>query len=324
MGKPKNRSAGVSRRLDICEKAMPRIEVNGTKLHYQQIGTGPDLLLVHGLFSSIGFWWGAVAPALAKTHRVTALDLRGHGLSGMPERGYRTHDLAEDILALADYLGLRDVHVVGHSFGGAIALAAALRARDKIVRITLADAWVPALQDQTYTPNLSQWPALKEKMKARGFQEDGELPMVAMAFLEELAETPDSIFAKVRGGQAGQGWMPVRRNSHAVRRWRRLMATTHAWKEFYATNGLTSDALKALGTPTNLIYGRRSGYHQTRDGLLRHLPNATLHEAAGGHYFPLLQPRALTDLVAQTDSDANLVIAAEAREVQLPPPTIGT
>ncbi|MCA0926787.1 alpha/beta fold hydrolase [Ruegeria profundi] len=283
---------------------MPRIEIDGTKLHYQQIGSGTNLLLVHGLFSSIGFWWGPLAFTLAKNHRVTALDLRGHGLSGMTQRGYSANDLAKDILALADHLGLRDIHIVGHSYGGAIALAAALQARDKIIRITLADAWVPALQAQTYTPNLRKWSALKEKLKLKGLQGEGDWPMVAMAFLEEIAEAPEDTLANMQRGQYGRGWMPTKHNSNAIRRWRRLMATTHAWKEFYATSVLTSAALRKLETPVHIIYGKKSGYHQTRDALLKHLPNATNHEVSGGHYFPLLQPRGLTDLIANPPKTA--------------------
>lgn len=278
---------------------MPRVEVNGTKMHYQQMGKGPDILLVHGLFSNIGFWWSTVAPELAKTHRVTALDLRGHGLSGMTERGYRAVDLAGDVVALMELLDLRDVHIVGHSFGGAIALAAALRKRAFVNRITLADAWVPSLQHQTQTPNLSRWSALKEKLRARGLEEDADLPMVAMAFLEELAETPDATFNRLRNPAHRAAWMPVNRNSQGVRRWRRLMATTHAWKEFYNTDALDPKRLGSLRIPVHLIYGDRSGYHPTRDALIKHLPIATRHDTSGGHYFPIIQPQALTNLVLQ-------------------------
>ncbi|MGV6849685.1 MAG: alpha/beta fold hydrolase [Marinibacterium sp.] len=276
---------------------MPRVEINGTKLHYQQIGQGPHMLLIHGLFSNIAFWWAHVAPALARTHRVTALDLRGHGLSGMTERGYRAVDLADDVSALMDHLRMEDVHVVAHSFGGAIALAAALRDHDRVSRMTLAEAWVPSLQPDIATPNVRKWPRLRETLRARGLSDEDDLPMVAMAFLEELAETPDAAFSRATRTGARAAWMPVSRNSRGVVRWRRLMETTHAWREFYKTDDIDASALATLDVPVNLIYGARSGYLRSRDGLVRHLPDVTSQETPGGHYFPIIHPQALTDSV---------------------------
>lgn len=276
---------------------MPRVTINDNKLHYQQMGSGPDIVLIHGLFSNIAFWWSHIAPLLAQSHRVTALDLRGHGLSGMTERGYRAVDLAEDVVALLEHLDLSEVHLVGHSYGGAIALATALRRPDLVTRITLADAWVPALQHQTHLPNVRAWPDLKKKLQARGIDEDEDLPMVAMAFLEELAETPDSAFSRMTAEGGRAAWMPVNRHSQGVRRWRRLMATTHAWKEFYKTDRLDAERLCEVKPPVEMMYGVRSGYLKTRDGLARLLPEARRFETPGGHYFPVTQPRALTDLV---------------------------
>lgn len=276
---------------------MPRVTINENKLHYQQMGSGPDIVLIHGLFSNIAFWWSQIAPQLAQTHRVTALDLRGHGLSGMTERGYRAVDLAEDVAALLEHLNIKDVHLVGHSYGGAISLATALLRPDLVVRVTLADAWVPSLQHQTHLPNVRAWPELKKKLQERGIDEDEDLPMVAMAFLEELAETPDSTFSRMASDGNRGSWMPLNRHSHGVRRWRRLMATTHAWKEFYKTDHLDADRLSKVESPVEMMYGVRSGYLKTRDGLARVLPEARRFETSGGHYFPVTQPQALTDLV---------------------------
>lgn len=281
---------------------MPRVEINGIRLHYQQMGSGPDIVLVHGLFSNIGFWWSVIAPALARKYRVTALDLRGHGLSGMTEHGYRAIDLAEDVVLLMAHLDVRNVHLIGHSFGGAIGLAAALQCSEAIQKITLADAWVPALQPQIDMPNARAWPALKKSLRARGIEDVEDLPMVAMAFLQELAETPDPAFAPMSKGQDRAAWMPVNRESRGVRQWRRLMTTSHAWKEFYKTDQLDAHCLSHLETPVELIYGARSGYLKTRDKLLQTLPNVSWREVPGGHYFPIIHPKALTDVVLGTAS----------------------
>lgn len=277
---------------------MPRIELRGNKLHYQQIGQGPDIVLIHGLFSNIAFWWGVIAPVLAKSYRVTALDLRGHGLSGMSERGYRACDMAEDVTELLEHLNIRDAHLVGHSYGGAVALATALNAPDRVSRVTLADAWVPCMQQHTHMPNVRAWPELKEKLRARGIEGDSELPMVAMAFLEELADAPDASFKQMNGREGRAAWMPTSCKSQGVRRWRRLMVSTHAWKEFYKPDNLDADRLSRVAKPVDLIYGQRSRYHMSRDGLSKVLPDCIGHEAPGGHYFPVIQPQALIDIVA--------------------------
>lgn len=276
---------------------MPRIELNGNKLHYQQMGQGPDIVLVHGLFSNIAFWWGHIAPILAQTHRVTALDLRGHGLSGMTERGYRAVDLADDVCALLDYLDIDAAHIVGHSYGGAVCLAVALNAPERVSRLTLADAWVPCLQHQTHMPNVRGWSELKSKLAARGIEQTGDLPMVAMAFLEELADAPDAAVQRLGSGTGRAAWMPTDVKSQGVRRWRRLMASTHAWKEFYKTDRLGPEHLAKVTLPVDLVYGVQSGYRMTRDGLVKVLPDVAAHDAVGGHYFPVMQPHALTEVV---------------------------
>ena len=103
---------------------MPRIRANGVMMHYQQGGDGPDVLMVHGLYSSLAFWYFSVYRYLVSHFRLTMYDLRGHGLSDMPSSGYTCHDLAADLLALLDALGVNRAHVIGHSFGASVALSA--------------------------------------------------------------------------------------------------------------------------------------------------------------------------------------------------------
>ena len=56
-------------------------KINGIQIHYQTKGSGPDVILLHGVTSSLALWYGGVLTELAKHYRVTAYDLRGHGLS---------------------------------------------------------------------------------------------------------------------------------------------------------------------------------------------------------------------------------------------------
>ncbi|WP_424973625.1 alpha/beta fold hydrolase [Dinoroseobacter sp. S124A] len=281
---------------------MPRASLRGQTIHYQQVGTGPDVVLIHGLFCNIAFWWFRVAPKLAETCRVTALDLRGHGFSAMSDEGYRTVDLAGDVIALMEHLGIQDAHVIGHSFGGAVALAVATLDDAKVRRLTLADAWVPSLQAMPPLSDTSAWPALQKRLRARGIVIEGELPRVAHGFFEELLET-DADGANGQPGGFGDAAvlsaMPVstgakRRPSRAMRRWRELMARTNAHEEMHDQRGLEEEKIRLVRRPVDLIYGSRSRYLKTRDGLERLMPDTTTVTVPNaGHFFPLLKPDAL-------------------------------
>ena len=125
---------------------MPKAAINGFDVHYQQMGQGADVVLLHGLFASLAFWYFSVMPGLAKSFRVTAYDLRGHGYTDIPNAGYTSSDMANDLHALLDHLQIERAHLVGHSFGGAVALQYTLIHPERVHSLTLADAWVPGLQ----------------------------------------------------------------------------------------------------------------------------------------------------------------------------------
>ncbi|KCV81439.1 hypothetical protein ATO10_12559 [Actibacterium atlanticum] len=299
---------------------MPRATLRpGHVIHYQQTGQGPDVVLIHGLFCNIAFWWFRVAPKLAETHRVTALDLRGHGFSAMTGEGYRAVDLAEDVTELMTHLGIKDAHLVAHSFGGAVALAVATTAPDRVSKLTLADAWVPSLQAMPPLNDQDAWQKLKGRLAKRGIEVEGEMPRVAQAFFEELLDAEDeggAAAASASGGagafagmQAGGG---RQRPTRAMRRWRELMERTPANAEFRDPAGLSMDDLKAVRGPVDLIYGTRSRYLKSRDGLLKALPDARPVELDGmGHYFPLLRPDALLRAMGESGKAPGLTRGKE-------------
>jgi pimeloyl-ACP methyl ester carboxylesterase len=114
------------------------------KLYYSEEGKGPPVLLIHG-FGASTFTWRFVAPELAKSHRVIAVDLKGFGLSDKPFDGrYSVYDQAELLAQLIEDKDLRDLTLVGHSFGGGVALLLALEANQRfdgrITRLVLLDS----------------------------------------------------------------------------------------------------------------------------------------------------------------------------------------
>lgn len=280
---------------------MPLADLDGHVVHYQQVGQGPDIVLIHGLFCNIAFWWFRVAPALAETHRVTAFDLRGHGFSGMPPNGYRAIDQAADVLGLMDRLEISQAHLVGHSFGGAIAAATALAAPQRVTRLTLADAWLPGVQQNAMLNNVERWRRMRDQLAERGITVNEELPRVAQGFFEDLlAAQKDGgaggFAANATGISAFTGVNAKgrkRRESRALRRWRELMQRTPAHVQFSDGAGLEADALAGLRMPVDLYYGDRSQFLESRDGLITALPHAnSVQIDNAGHFFPLFRPDA--------------------------------
>ncbi len=98
------------------------VSVNGNSLHYRDWGgNGQPIVLVHGLASNCRIW-DLVAPILAEEFRVIALDQRGHGQSFKPDEGYDFATVVSDLDGVIDALGLPNPIIVGHSWGGDVAL----------------------------------------------------------------------------------------------------------------------------------------------------------------------------------------------------------
>ena len=71
---------------------MPMIEANGVNFHYLQAGSGPPLVMLHGLSGNLAVWHLGMVPLLQDSFRITTYDLRGHGKSSVPPSGYSTRD----------------------------------------------------------------------------------------------------------------------------------------------------------------------------------------------------------------------------------------
>jgi pimeloyl-ACP methyl ester carboxylesterase len=127
--------------------------VNGIELYYEIQGSGRPLILLHGgLMSSEMF--GPILPALTERHQVILVDLQGHGRTADIDRPLDVRLIADDIVALADHLGLDRPDVVGYSFGGGVALQVAIRHPEKVGRVVSASANIR--RDAIYPEMLGQ------------------------------------------------------------------------------------------------------------------------------------------------------------------------
>jgi pimeloyl-ACP methyl ester carboxylesterase len=122
------------------------------ELAFKSAGSGPPVLILHGLFGS-GRNWHAIAGTMASTHEVLAVDLRNHGDS--PWTGSMNYiDMARDVQALITREQLQQPHVIGHSMGGKTAMALALLYPECVGRLTVVDI-VPASYGDRLSPYMS-------------------------------------------------------------------------------------------------------------------------------------------------------------------------
>src|SRR5688572_24115460 len=136
----------------IGDAAGRRVEVNGMKMYYEVSGRGDPLIVLHGAYMNITTM-GAIIPRLARTHKVYALELQGHGRTTDIDRPITYPNLADDVAAFMDVVGLKRADVFGYSMGSAAGLQLAVRHPDKVNKLVAAsvaydaEGWQPAFKD---------------------------------------------------------------------------------------------------------------------------------------------------------------------------------
>ena len=131
-----------------------RVRARGLDFHYAEAGAGEDVVLcLHG-WPQHWYEWRNLMPALADRHRVLALDLRGFGWSEAPKDGYEKENMADDVLAVLDQLGIERVKLVGHDWGGWIGFLLALRAPVRIERYLALNILPPWTTTRVMAPHL--------------------------------------------------------------------------------------------------------------------------------------------------------------------------
>ncbi len=159
---------------------MPTIDVLGTTMHYEERGSGPAIVFLHGNPSS-SHMWRKVLP-LVGDGRLIAPDLIGMGRSGKPACDYRFADHARHLDAFFDALGLEEVVLVGHDWGGSLAFDWAAGQPDRVRGVAFFEAIVRPVA----SAELSEQ-ARARTVKLRGAE--GESLMLDSTFLIDTAYT---------------------------------------------------------------------------------------------------------------------------------------
>jgi pimeloyl-ACP methyl ester carboxylesterase len=121
---------------------------DGVKIHYLEIGQGSPVVLVHGYTGQAeGNWFSnGIADALARRHRVVAIDCRGHGKSEKPtDPAKYGPQMSKDVLELMDHLKIARAHVHGYSMGGAIVTQLLARAPGRFITASYGGSGVPEI-----------------------------------------------------------------------------------------------------------------------------------------------------------------------------------
>ena len=177
------------------------LTIHGHKRAFVKTGSGPALLLLHGLGCD-HTTWRSVIPALARRYTVIAPDLLGHGLSDKPRADYSVGGYANGMRDLLTVLGIDKVTVAGHSFGGGVAMQFAYQFPERTERMVLV---APGGLGPEVTPAIRAitLPGFHQAMGVvtlPGVRHATKLSMKALAYsglsrardLDEVAEIVDS------------------------------------------------------------------------------------------------------------------------------------
>jgi pimeloyl-ACP methyl ester carboxylesterase len=228
---------------------------------------------------------------LARNYHVTAYDLRGHGLSEVTPSGYTSAEMAEDLKQLHDALGLGPAYLVGHSFGGVVAMHTAVLHPERVAGVILSDSYFPGLAQ--IEPNLgraSVWVELQEVFHHAGAQlpEEVDFTMLFRLMAGLTAEQVQRI--RDRMGPASMRWL-----SQLPR-----LAETTCGADVFAVAGLTAEQIGSVRQPVVALYDEHSPFLATCRYLAEHLPNCTVQIVPGtAHLAPVQNAPVFVELASK-------------------------
>ena len=281
---------------------MPFVSVNGVRLRaetlpHRRAERRPDavpLVFVHGLAASSAFWMAAGVQTLTGHGACLMYDLRGHGKSDTPNTGYGLTHMADDLLGLLDQQGIAKAHIVAHSFGGMIALRAAVKAPDRVVSLTLADTRIRPLQQTITLPKVRLPAGRRARLDDLGSAEipqsetgDGVHYLETVARIQLAAgKEADALLSAI---YQHPGLFRSRRNAQ---KWITLAERASFVEEMTTGESFSAQDLAALECPMLILVGDKSPTRPSACALIRLCPAARLRQIAeAGHFFPLSQPR---------------------------------
>jgi pimeloyl-ACP methyl ester carboxylesterase len=279
-------SGATARRL---EKAVPRdgalIEVNGQTIHYTDDGSGPAIVMIHGLAGQLRNFARPMVDDLARDYRVIRVDRPGSGYSPRsPSTSARLRVQAETIAELIRILKLDRPLVVGHSLGGALALSLALNHPDVVGGLALI-APLTQVQDIKEVPEVFKGLVIRSPAMRKAVAWTIATPMGMATADKALKEVfaPEPVPADF--GTEGGGLLAMRPNN------------------FYASSADLVDLegelegmverYPTLNVPVGILYAGADNLLNAQlhgERTAREIPGAEIELVEGGHMLPFTQP----------------------------------
>lgn len=279
-------SGVTARRL---EKAVPRdgdlIEVNGQTLHYTDDGSGPPIVMIHGLAGQMRNFARAMVDDLARDYRVIRVDRPGSGYSPRAaSTSARLRVQAETVAELIRILKLERPLIVGHSLGGALALSIALNHPDVVGGLALV-APLTQVQDISDVPEVFKGLVIRSPALRKTIAWTLATPM-GMRKAEELLRevfAPEPVPTDF--GTEGGGLLAMRPNN------------------FYASSADLCDLegelegmverYPTLSVPVSILYAGADNLLNAKlhgERTAGEIPGAEIELVEGGHMLPFTQP----------------------------------
>lgn len=258
----------------------------------RRLGQTHDVVLLHGLATNMAFWYFGVAKALAQFARVTVVDLRGHGMSTMPESGYTADEMADDLSGVLSQLHIERAHLIGHSYGGLVAASFAAKHPTAVKSLILADVRLPSVQPAL---KLNGWPlarAFAARLKAAGIDIDPEDPDFGLELLTQVAKLRLKSEGDVEKLEGVLGGAKRIMGPRVAAKWLRLLETTTAKRDFAHGSALKPSDLRGVNAPVYGLYGENSMTVASGRALADELPDCRFETIPkAGHFFPAARPR---------------------------------
>ncbi len=180
---------------------MPAARINGIDLHYEDSGTGPPVVYLHGLMGSVArsrVLGEGLSGLETRGFRLVTYDARGHGESGFTEDDshYTWDGHARDMLGLLDHLGIERAAVGGGSMGAGVSYTFALAHPERVERLLLLA--LPPLSDK-FEPARQAFSALAALIESLGVEQAVDVALQLPQFVEMKERDPEE-FERLREG----------------------------------------------------------------------------------------------------------------------------